>query len=46
MFKSRSEGNVVYKCTVSLLQDDVFECEFQVKLNLFNGFFFFNFLFA
>ncbi|XP_058818908.1 FERM domain-containing protein 5 isoform X2 [Topomyia yanbarensis] len=30
MFKSRSEGNVVYKCTVRLLEDlDVLECEFQ-----------------
>lgn len=32
MFKSRSEGNVVYKCTVRLLEDlDVLECEFQVN---------------
>lgn len=32
MFKSRSEGNVVYKCTVRLLEDlDVLECEFQVR---------------
>lgn len=33
MFKSRSEGNVVYKCTVRLLEDlDVLECEFQVMI--------------
>lgn len=31
MFKSRNEGNIVYKCTVRLLEDlDVLECEFQV----------------
>uniref|UniRef100_A0A336MDB5 Moesin/ezrin/radixin homolog 1 n=1 Tax=Culicoides sonorensis TaxID=179676 RepID=A0A336MDB5_CULSO len=30
MFKGRSEGNVVYKCTVRLLEDDeILECEFQ-----------------
>lgn len=32
MFKARSEGNVVYKCTVRLLEDDeILECEFQVS---------------
>lgn len=31
MFKSKNECNVVYKCTVRLLDDsDVLECEFQV----------------
>lgn len=31
MFKSKNESNVVYKCTVRLLEDsDVLECEFQV----------------
>lgn len=31
MFRSKSESNVVYKCTVQLLEDsDVLECEFQV----------------
>lgn len=31
MFKTRNEGNIVYKCTVRLLEDvDVLECEFQV----------------
>lgn len=31
MFKSRNESNIVYKCTVRLLEDvDVLECEFQV----------------
>ncbi|KAH8329299.1 hypothetical protein KR074_007358 [Drosophila pseudoananassae] len=30
MFRSKNEGNVVYKCTVRLLDDsDVLECEFQ-----------------
>ncbi|GAB0086805.1 FERM domain-containing protein [Sergentomyia squamirostris] len=30
MFKSKNEGNIVYKCTVRLLEDaDVLECEFQ-----------------
>lgn len=32
MFKSRTEGSVVFKCTVRLLEDDeVLECEFQVR---------------
>lgn len=32
MFKSRTEGSVVFKCTVRLLEDlDVLECEFQVS---------------
>lgn len=32
MFKSKNENNVVYKCTVRLLDDDEFlECEFQVQ---------------
>lgn len=32
MFRSKSESNVVYKCTVQLLEDsDVLECEFQVN---------------
>lgn len=33
MFKSKNEGNIVYKCTVRLLDVldcDVLECEFQV----------------
>lgn len=31
MFKSRTEGSVVFKCTVRLLEElDVLECEFQV----------------
>jgi len=31
MFRSKNEGNIVYKCTVRLLDDsDVLECEFQV----------------
>lgn len=31
MFKSKNECNIVYKCTVRLLDDsDVLECEFQV----------------
>ncbi|XP_055681119.1 FERM domain-containing protein 5 isoform X1 [Lutzomyia longipalpis] len=30
MFKSKNEGNIVYKCTVRLLEDaDVLECEFH-----------------
>uniref|UniRef100_A0A1B0DPY1 Uncharacterized protein n=1 Tax=Phlebotomus papatasi TaxID=29031 RepID=A0A1B0DPY1_PHLPP len=32
MFKSKNEGNIVYKCTVRLLDVldcDVLECEFQ-----------------
>ncbi|KAH8410672.1 hypothetical protein KR009_011751 [Drosophila setifemur] len=30
MFRSKNEGNVVYKCTVRLLDDsDILECEFQ-----------------
>lgn len=34
MFKSKNECNVVYKCTVRLLDDsDVLECEFQVSLS-------------
>lgn len=34
MFKGRNEGNVVYKCTVRLLEDDeILECEFQVSLS-------------
>lgn len=33
MFKSRADANVVYKCTVRLLEElDVLECEFQVCL--------------
>lgn len=33
MFRSKSESNVVYKCTVQLLEDsDVLECEFQVNM--------------
>ena len=32
MFRGKNEGNVVYKCTVQLLEDsDVLECEFQVR---------------
>lgn len=32
MFKSRTEGSVVFKCTVRLLEElDVLECEFQVS---------------
>lgn len=32
MFKSRTEGSVVFKCTVRLLEDhEVLECEFQVS---------------
>lgn len=32
MFKSRTEGSVVFKCTVRLLEElDVLECEFQVN---------------
>lgn len=39
MFKSRSEGNVVYKCTVRLLEDDeILECEFQVSLVIYVSF--------
>lgn len=30
MFKSRSEGNVVYKCSIRLLDDSFLELEFQV----------------
>jgi hypothetical protein len=30
MFKSRGEGNVVYKCSVRLLDDSFLELEFQV----------------
>lgn len=31
MFKSRTEGSVVFKCTVRLLEElDVLECGFQV----------------
>lgn len=34
MFKSRTEGSVVFKCTVRLLEDhEVLECEFQVKVH-------------
>lgn len=34
MFKSRTEGSVVFKCTVRLLEDhEVLECEFQVSSN-------------
>ncbi|CAD7085481.1 unnamed protein product [Hermetia illucens] len=30
MFRSKNEGNIVYKCTVRLLEDsEVLECEFQ-----------------
>lgn len=33
MFKSRTEGSIVYKCTVRLLEElDVLECEFQVRV--------------
>lgn len=31
MFKSRNEGNVVYKCSIRLLDDSFLELEFQVK---------------
>lgn len=31
MFKSRSEGNVVYKCSIRLLDDSFLELEFQVQ---------------
>lgn len=32
MFKNKNEGNVVYKCTIRLLEDtDILECEFQVS---------------
>lgn len=31
MFKSRSEGNVVYKCSIRLLDDSFLELEFQVE---------------
>lgn len=31
MFKSRGEGNVVYKCSVRLLDDSFLELEFQVE---------------
>lgn len=35
MFKSKNECNVVYKCTVRLLDDsDVLECEFQVCVSV------------
>lgn len=35
MFKSRTEGSVVFKCTVRLLEDDeVLECEFQVRQSM------------
>lgn len=35
MFKSRTEGSVVFKCTVRLLEElDVLECEFQVGENV------------
>lgn len=31
MFKSRGESNIVYKCTVRLLEDtEILECEFHV----------------
>lgn len=30
MFKSRGEGNVVYKCSIRLLDDSFLELEFQV----------------
>lgn len=40
MFKSRGDSNIVYKCTVRLLEDtEILECEFHVshysKLSLF-----------
>lgn len=32
MFKNKNDGNVVYKCTIRLLEDaDILECEFQVQ---------------
>lgn len=37
MFKTRTEGSVVFKCTVRLLEElDVLECEFQVW-NIYSG---------
>lgn len=39
MFKNKNDGNIVYKCTIRLLDDaDILECEFQVKfINIFNS---------
>lgn len=35
MFKNKNESNIVYKCTVRLLEDaDILECEFQVFVPL------------
>lgn len=32
MFKSRADSNIVYKCTVRLLEDtEILECEFHVS---------------
>lgn len=39
MFKNKNDNNIIYKCTVQLLEDaDILECEFQVILSeiLFN----------
>lgn len=36
MFKAKNSVNMVYKCTVQLLEDaDVLECEFQVSCRFF-----------
>lgn len=33
MFKSRGDSNIVYKCTVRLLEDtEILECEFHVSV--------------
>lgn len=33
MFRSRADSNIVYKCTVRLLEDtEILECEFHVSL--------------
>lgn len=32
MFRSRADSNIVYKCTVRLLEDsEILECEFHVS---------------
>lgn len=37
MFKSRGDSNIVYKCTVRLLEDtEILECEFHVSIYLGN----------
>lgn len=39
MFKSRSEGNVVYKVTIRLFEDDsIIEAEFQVRFSWLQNF--------